>query len=278
MGLLPRRVSTPPQLQPPMNGIPASSLPQDRAPAKAFAANHPWDRNFYLLMVALAWLGILRGFGGDIAEHVAKHKPAFPLIVHFHAFVFVSWLSLFTVQILLIRTKRLPVHKRLGFALIWLAGLMMIIGPATALTVQHRAMADPHGDPGFLSIQFTDILAFVGLTTAAILLRKSPAAHKRLILLGTLYITDAGFARWLGDSWINILGFGYWPFWISLYLASNLLVVLVGVYDLLTRRRLHPAYMIGVAWIFAVQMLALSLYFSPAWVACAKRIIAAWPW
>jgi hypothetical protein len=34
----------------------------------------------------------------------------------------------------------------------------------------------------------------------------------------------------------------------------------------------------GIAWIFAVQMLALSLFFSPAWTADAKRIIAAWPW
>jgi len=261
-----------------MNGIPVSSLPQDRAPAKGFAPNHPWDRNFYVVMVALAWLGILRGFGGDIAEHVAKHKPAYPLIVHFHALVFVGWLVMFTVQILLVRTKRLSVHKRLGFALIWLAGLMAIIGPATALTVQHRGMADPDADPAFLSVQFTDIVAFVGLTTAAILLRKVPTVHKRLILLGTLYITDAGFARWLTDHWIHLLGFGFWPFWIALYFASNFLVVLAGIYDLVTRQRLHPAYLIGVAWIFANEMLALSLYFSPAWLGYAKRIIAAWPW
>lgn len=255
-----------------------SSPPTNRAPARSFAPNHPWDRNFYVFMVALAWLGILRGFGAEVVTHVAQHKPAFALIVHFHAIVFVGWLVMFTVQIFLVRTKRLSVHKQLGFALIWLAGLMMILGPATALTVQHRAMADPKADPGFLSIQFTDILAFVGLTTAAILLRKTPTAHKRLILLGTLYITDAGFARWLADSWIHLLGFGFWPFWIALYFGSNLLVVLTGIYDLVTRRQLHPAYLIGVAWIFANQMLAMSLYFSPAWLACAKRIIAAWPW
>jgi hypothetical protein len=185
---------------------------------------------------------------------------------------------MFTVQIFLVRSKRLSVHKQLGFALIWLAGMMTIIGPATALTVQHLVIGDPKADPGFLSIQFTDILAFVGLTTAAILLPKTPAAHKRLILLGTLYITDAGFARWLADSWIHLLGFSFWTFWVALYFGSNLLVILAGIYDLLTRRRLHPAYLIGVAWIFANQMLALSLYFSPAWLGCAKRIISAWPW
>jgi hypothetical protein len=260
-----------------MNGIPVSGSLPGRAPIRNFAPNHPWDRNFFLVMVALAWFGILRGFGGDIADHLAKHKPAYPIIVHFHAVVFVSWLALFTVQIFLIRMKRLSVHKQLGFALVWLAGVMAIIGPATALTMQHHEMADPSADPAFLSVQFTDILAFVGLTTAAILLRKVPASHKRLILLGTLYITDAGFARWLADSWIHVLGFGFWQFWIALYFASNFLVVLVGIYDLVTRRRLLPAYLIGVAGIFAVQMLSLSLYFSPAWQGCAKRMIAAWP-
>jgi hypothetical protein len=34
----------------------------------------------------------------------------------------------------------------------------------------------------------------------------------------------------------------------------------------------------GVARIFAVQMLSKSISFSPARLACAKRIIAARPW
>jgi hypothetical protein len=66
--------------------------------------------------------------------------------------VFVLWLVLFTVQILLIRAKKLSVHKQLGLWLAGLAGLMVILGPATALTVQHHSMADPNGDPGFLSV------------------------------------------------------------------------------------------------------------------------------
>jgi hypothetical protein len=248
------------------------------APAKGFAPNHPWDRNFYLLMAAMAWLGIGEGFGREIVVHIQKHKAAFAPIVHVHAVAFVLWLVLFTVQILLIRTKKLAVHKQLGLWLAGLAGLMVILGPATALTVQHQSMADPNADPGFLSVQFTDILAFASLTTAALLLRKKPVAHKRLMLLGTLYITDAGYARWLGDAIEHRLGDSYWATWASLYVAPYVLVLLAGAYDLMTRRRLHPAYVSGAVWIFAVQMLALTLYFSPAWTADAKRIIAAWPW
>ena len=56
--------------------IPMSASPAKSAPSRGFAPNHPWDRNFFLVMVALAWLGILRGFGGDIAEHVLKVSEA----------------------------------------------------------------------------------------------------------------------------------------------------------------------------------------------------------
>lgn len=256
-----------------------SRPPFAREQPQGFAPNHPWDRNYFLLMVALAWLGVLKGFGSEIIDHVQKHRPAFALIVHVHAVVFVLWLVLFTVQVLLIRAKKLSVHKQLGLWLAGLAGMMVILGPSTALTVQHRAIGDPNADPSFLSIQFTDILAFVGLTGAALLLRRKPVSHKRLMLLGTLYITDAGYARWLADALLKALGgMSYWHFWVALYLGPDVLVLLAGLYDLATRRRLHPAYMAGVAWIFAVQMLALSLYLAPAWLGVAKHIIAAWRW
>ncbi|MBS0334657.1 MAG: hypothetical protein JSS35_17950 [Proteobacteria bacterium] len=162
-----------------------------------FAPHHGWDRNFYLLIAAGAWFGILAGFGPDIARHVQTHARPFPLIVHFHAVAFMGWLVLFTVQILLIRTRRAAIHRKLGFAMIGLAGIMMVLGPATALIADHAKIGTPEADPGFLSVQFTDIVAFVGLLSAAVLFRNAAPIHKRLILLSTLYITDAGFGRWL---------------------------------------------------------------------------------
>lgn len=244
---------------------------------KPFAPAHSWDRNFFLVMVVLAWLGIGMGFGHDIANHVAQHQPAYPLVVHVHAVVFVAWLVLFTVQVLLIRFKKLPVHQKLGMAMAGLAAMMVVLGPATALTVQHHGMNQPNADPAFLSIQFTDILAFAGLVTAGMLFRKVPSAHKRLMLLATLYITDAGFARWLAGGVLHWLGNSYWSWWVALYCGPNLLILGAAAYDLVTRRRLHPVFLAGTAWAFANQMTALTLYFSPAWLVLAKKIIANWP-
>jgi hypothetical protein len=243
---------------------------------KSFAPTHPWDRNFFLLMAAFAWLGIGVGFGREIARHLATHEAAYPFIIHFHSVIFLSWLVLFTVQILLIRFKRLAVHKRLGIGMAGLAAVMVITGPVTALTMQHRTVNRPDVESAFLIVQLTNILTFAGLVTAGILLRKVPAAHKRLMLLSTLYITAPGFLRWLGDPLGNWLGNGYWATWVVFYFASNVLVLGAAAYDLATRRRVHPVIVAGAAWAFANQMTAVSLFFSHGWLVLAKKMIDGW--
>jgi len=100
--------------------------------------------------------------------------------------------------------------------------------------------------PVFLAVQFADILAFAGLTAAGLLMREVPSAHKRLMLLGLIYISDAGFARYLNDFMASPFGHGFWGEAAGLYLGSDLLMIGLGVYDLATRRRLHPAYICGV--------------------------------
>jgi hypothetical protein len=67
---------------------------------------------------------------------------------------------------------------------------------ATAVIVQRARFGTPSGDPSFLSMQFTDIVAFTTLVSAAVLWRKQPSAHKRLMLLATVYLNPLwkGFA------------------------------------------------------------------------------------
>ncbi|MGZ3377695.1 MAG: hypothetical protein ACXU8S_13965 [Phenylobacterium sp.] len=240
-----------------------------------FAPNHPWDRNFYLLYVGLAWLGILSGFVPEIVHHVAAREKPFPIIVHFHAVAFMGWLALFSAQVLLIRTRRWEVHRKLGFAMLGLAGIMMVLGPATALIADHGKIGTPDADPGFLSIQFTDIVAFVGLLSAAVVFRNTAPAHKRLVLMATIYITDAGFARWLGGPIGKIVGHSHFGMWASLYACTAALMLGIGLYDLITRKRLHPAYLAGLAWVAVIQFTSVTLYFTPAWKALAASWIAA---
>ena len=239
----------------------------------AFASDHKWDRNFFLLWVGLVWFGIIAGFGGDIVRHVQSHEAHYPLIVHVHAAVFVGWLVLFTVQIWLIRSRRHDIHKKLGIGLLCLAAVMIVIGPATAWVVQRQEFGTPDSDPSFVAIQFSDIVAFTGLVSAGFLSRDRPSMHKRLMLLATLYISDAGFARFLFGPVTHMLGHGYLATVIGFYGATDLLVLGLGAYDLITRKRLHPAYIAGAIWVFANQLTAVYLLQLPAWKPIATHLI-----
>src|SRR3954471_1890754 len=244
--------------------------PRPRAP---FAPYHKWDRNFFAFYVALLWCGILGGFVPEIVQHVAQHKPPFPLIVHVHAVVFLGWLVLLTAQVVLIRRRRADLHRKLGIAAMMLAAAMVVVGPATAFYMQRYHWGTPDSDPPFLAIQLTDVIAFAGLASAAFALRNDSPAHKRLILLATLYISDAGFARIFGGGMHGLLGDGFWPFLGEAYFANDLLILSIGAYDLVTRKRPLPAYVAGVAWIFALELTGSFLYHSPAWKPVALALI-----
>jgi hypothetical protein len=238
-----------------------------------FAPYHRWDHNFFLSMVALIWFGVLMGFVPAIWTHVVKHKPPYPVAVHIHAAAMVAWLALLTTQALLIRARRTDLHRKLGVAGICLACLIPFLGIAAAIVVDRAKMATPHPDPAFLSVQLFDMVAFAGAAAAAILMRGEPAAHKRLILLATLACVDAGFSRWLGGSLTKLFGDGFGPFMIESYLGNIVLILAIGGYDLATRRRLHPAYIGGAAWVLGWLFLAGWLYVTPAWAPVATHLI-----
>ncbi len=246
----------------------------ERKAGRPFPPFHRSDRRFFLVMTVLMWGGIVAGFGSDVMRHISAHEPAYPLIVHFHAAAFVGWMVLFAAQMSLIRAGRPDLHRQVGVAAVGLAAVMVVLGPATAVFMDAIQYAADHKPPAFLAVQFSDIVAFVVLLTAALLFRNSPSAHKRLVLLATLYITDAGFARALGGPVHAALGDGYAATFLGLYAGNDLLVLGFGGYDLATRGRLHPAYVAGGAFIFAVQLTAVWLLtLSPAWAQFSLRLI-----
>jgi hypothetical protein len=91
--------------------------------------------------------------------------------------------------------------------------------------------------------------------------------------MATLYITDAGFDRWWGSGMEALFGNGFWGNAAQLYAGGDLLLVGLGLYDLMTRKRLHIAYIGGVVWTVAMQVTALSLYTNPHWAPVARRLL-----
>jgi uncharacterized membrane protein YozB (DUF420 family) len=238
-----------------------------------FSARPRADRNAFLILTALVWVAVVSGFGTDSFRHVSKHGLDYPLIVHFHAVVFVGFLALFTTQVVLIRTGHVAAHRRLGVAGAALAAVMLVLGPATALIVDAQAYVTRGQTPEFLAVQFTDILAFAGLAGAGLMLRGTSSAHRRLMLLALMYISDAGFARLINTLVAKPFGDGVLGDITGLYFGSDLLTLGLGVYDLVWNRRLHPAWLLGVAWALSLQASAIFLLHNPAWKALSLRLI-----
>jgi hypothetical protein len=239
---------------------------------RPFAPSHPWDRNWFLLLILLTWAGVLVGFGWDVVDHVRRHGPPFPIIVHIHAAVFVGWLALLTVQSLLVRNRRMDLHRKLGWAMLGLAVLMTPLGLAAGWVSERRAHGTPFFDPAFFIFQIDDMVGFTGLVAAAFWLRAQPAAHKRLMVIATLFISIAGFSRIWAFAVPGAFSHHFSSFFVGLNTGSDVLILAIGAFDLITRGRLAPAYGPALIWVLANEAAASWLYFSPAWKVLATRI------
>ena len=147
-----------------------------------FLVRHPWDRYAIPGLVALIWFVILMGFVPDVIHKFRKHGFEYPLAVHIHAAVYVSWLVLLTVQTVLIGTGRVALHRRLGLFGAGLAALVVLTGLVATYVVESRLLGTPRADPAFISMLLVDVLNFACLAAAALALRGDAAAHKRLML------------------------------------------------------------------------------------------------
>lgn len=64
-----------------------------------------------------------------------------------------------------------------------------------------------------------------------------------------------------------------WALMVVINLGSDTLVLGLGVYDWITRRRLHSAYVAGVVWTVLLQLTGVSLFLNPGWKAMALQLI-----
>jgi hypothetical protein len=103
------------------------------------------------------------------------------------------------------------------------------------------------GDIGLLA-------AFAVLFATAIIARRRPHAHKRLMLLASINLTPPAFARiapWLGFDGINQVMFA---------LGGLLLLLLVLVaHDFASTKRIHPATLLGASVVLCLAVGALAV-------------------
>jgi len=229
------------------------------------------DRVFYLTMSILATLVVFAGFAPSfflMAINPAARSLA-PLY-HVHGVLFSLWMLFYINQNLLIVRRKPATHMRLGqfgavlgcllivmaFTVTIYSGRHGLHGPLSALPDQKQALAVP----------FFDMFVFAPLFFAALYFRRtSPEAHKRLMLVATVGgLLGAAIGR-------APLFIGQADRQLYLYLA---LIFAGPVYDLLTRRRIHPAYYFAlVPCLLLLTSVRLAIGASQPWHQFIGRIV-----
>jgi hypothetical protein len=213
------------------------------------------DRLFH---AGIAWLLVvvaIAGFAPRSLAIVSGKMPTPPLVVHLHAAVMASWVTLLAVQATLSLQGRMDLHKRWGLASLVIAPLVLLMLIAITIVRQNDAFGSPAGPivNNILFLQIRAILLFPLFFVWALRTRRTdPQTHKRMILLATLMLLDAAVARM---SW---LPYNRFPRdYLAVHLYWLLLFVPPLLYDLVRTRRIHRAWLWGLAltvpWIIATE-------------------------
>lgn len=227
-------------------------------------------------MAVAALATAIAGFGPALVDPASRRAPL-TWAVGVHGAVYFAWLMLFLTQTLLVSKGRIGLHRRLGFSGVALALVMLVSGYITTVGMARRGYdlsGDLIGDSGDLQtlmvFQLGDLAVFGTLVAAAVLLRRQPEIHKRLMLLATVGgLMPAAITHIIGHSaFLRALP----PPIILIPFAAFL--VAGAIYDRLTTGRIHPVSLWVALAIFAFSNLRAALIGpSEAWHEFAAWLI-----
>jgi hypothetical protein len=186
-------------------------------------------------------------------------------LLHLHAVLFSAWPVYLLVQTTLAARGSIRRHRAWGLLGISLATAMVLVGVAVADDVLSARLAAGFGDRAraFHIASISLITLFGVFVFAAIASVARPEVHKRLMLLATISMIPPAIARLIFAVNVGIgpglrPGLGP-PRSVESVIAPALIadaLILVGVvYDIRTRGRPHPAYLVGGAIMLVVQVL-----------------------
>ena len=214
------------------------------------------DKYFYLAASLLFAAIVIAGFSRTVDQNLLHAAPPRPALLWIHGIAFTSWIVVYIAQAMLVRTHHVAWHRLFGWFAAALAALMVPLGVTVAIVMGRfdaTVLHDP--EPAFLSVPFYDMLIFGLLVSLAILWRKRPDLHRRLLFLATCSLLDAPFGRF--DVIYNN----------SLFFPCLDIVVLLGLArDLLVNRRIHPVFRYAFPAIILGQAITTYLWRgAPAW-------------
>jgi hypothetical protein len=220
-------------------------------------------RIFFVIMASAVILTVFAGFAPTfyLRGSFPQDRPM-SFLLHVHGIVFSAWVTVFLAQTLLIARGLRGLHQRLGWIAAGLAATMVVLVTA-AMIEQLRRVGGFPPPPLALALSAFDIAVFAILVGAAIYLRKHPDWHKRFMLSATILLLGAPMFRfvihYVGITDMSRVGI------VSTLLVDAFFLPCVA-YDLMTRRRIHPAYFVALALIVLDQIAQVTVVTWQPWI------------
>lgn len=221
---------------------------------------------FYLGMAAVFLAVIFLGFGPTYYWGQFQGAKRVQALVHVHAFIATSWCLLFLTQATLVATHRTRIHRKLGIAATVLAAALVTSGYLAAINSARLG----HGPPGrnhvqFLAIPLGSLVMFLLFFAIGFWKRTDREVHKRCMVLATIGLLSAAFAR-LG----NQVGHPGLP---ALAVGTILIVMLALGWDWWVTGRVHPVLLWGGLILVLSAPLRFAISRTPAWMNLSRQLI-----
>ena len=184
-----------------------------------------YERYFFCGMVLLIAGTVFLGFAQSYFLAGVFRAPLPSWVIHVHGAAFTSWILLLIVQTSLVSARRVDIHRRLGMFGFGLACVMVVLGMMAATDLLRRdGAALGVNAKTFYAGTMADMFIFATLIYFAFRERFHPAAHKRLIFIATIMLSEAAINRWP------------WPIFqenpLMIYVVAYSYMLLLVAYDL----------------------------------------------
>jgi len=245
--------------------ITPQSTPQPRPRTTTYRpVSRSIERVFFGGMAILLCIIVYVGFSPTYFGAGMLRAPLPSPILHYHGAAFTLWMALFLIQTAFISAKRIAWHRTFGTIAFCLPPIMIVLGVIASIDGLRRGVRiGPLDTAVSLAISLVGIFAFAILIYFAWQTRRRPDAHKRLVLLATIGLTEAAIGRF---PWARM---GMSPAGGGTA-SLGVLILLLVAYDLFALRRVHRTTMWAGPVAFAGGALSVPIGMTPAWHAFAN--------
>jgi len=228
------------------------------------------DEPFFLKCAIAMAVIIVAGFSFQL--WMGRSTFASPIRVHIHAVLFMGWMTIFLLQNILVAAGRIDLHRKLGWiAAGWMAAMVISGFLVTVAMVRNGVVPFFFRPLHFLMFDPVTILAFAGLTIAAVKLRRQTDWHRRLHVAGMALLLAPPFGRLLPMPFLP-------PYaWEVTFLVCLIVFAIIIALDSRRRGSIHPAWKWALGVWLATFVAIEALTFSPVGLAVYDRVVAGSP-